>query len=47
MHFSPPQVSDAFIDFSFAPKGAAVTYHLRDRASDVHVAIGRFARADV
>ncbi len=35
---------DAFVDWSLAPKGAAVTYHLRDRKSDTEIVIGRFAR---
>lgn len=39
-------VDDAFVDWSLAPKGAAVTYHLRDRKSDTQIVIGRFARKD-
>jgi hypothetical protein len=39
-------VADAFVDWSLAPRGAAVTYHLRDRKSGTHIAIGRFARAE-
>jgi hypothetical protein len=34
--------ADAFLDWSLAPKGAAVTYWLRDRITPARLPLGRF-----
>jgi hypothetical protein len=35
-------VPDAFLDWSLAPRGSAVTYWLRDRVTSARLALGRF-----
>ena len=42
----PWPVADVMLDWSLAPRGAAVTYHLRDRESETTLAIGRFVSRD-
>jgi hypothetical protein len=39
-------IDDVKIEWSFAPKGAAITWHLLDRKSVTEVILGRFAHAD-
>jgi hypothetical protein len=43
---SPWPLADAFLDWSLAPKGAAVTYWLRDRLTAARVPLGRFQSKD-
>jgi hypothetical protein len=43
---SPWPVPDAFLDWSLAPRGSAVTYWLRDRVTRARLPVGRFQSSD-